>query len=638
MRPTTVYSLPKHIRRQRHERGVALLTALLLLLLLSGLSLAMVISVRSDLLINGYYRDFRGSFYAADSGLNIARQEMLNQVNADLATLGPSYNPATTAPLSTTEDAAIQNYLTNTYGQSYIALNQGNASGSWPEKYKLTTASFTFVQCTPVGTTGTCAAPTGPPCGYEYIYNYSLNSVGQSRGNQAVSLIDNGSVFVKVANKNGSCPITFAAWGMFFDKSTICDGSFLVPGTVSGPVFTNGSWNFGATGQYIFTDSVGSAGTQAGFQFNGNPPPCDQVAGTSDQKGGTTIAPTFQNGFNLGQPKIPLPKNDYNQEWAVLDGKGTQTSAPGKSDLNSNLLDINKAAYPKSGANSGVFLPYTVDSKTGAATFSGGGIFVQGDAKVTLSTGATSTAQVYTIVQGSTTTTITVDPGTNTTVFSSGGTAVTITGVPTITDPNTNATTPATMLYVDGNVTSLSGPGQGVPAVQDGNSLTITAAGNVTITGDILYKTEPVTTTQNQIPNTPADTLIPGNDTKQALGIFTATGDIQLNNLQTNQNIEIDASLASICDASGDCGKNGGGNGGLVNVGSAINTLTVVGGRIQNVGKNINATTRNIFFDRRYSQNFAPPWFPTTTLPNTGGTTFQTSISRTQWANQTSYY
>ncbi len=60
-----------------------------------------------------------------------------------------------------------------------------------------------------------------------------------------------------------------------------------------------------------------------------------------------------------------------------------------------------------------------------------------------------------------------------------------------------------------------------------------------------------MTLTQNQIPNTPADTLIPGNNNGQALGIFTANGDIQMSNSQANGNLEIDASLASICGPGG---------------------------------------------------------------------------------------
>ena len=58
---------------------------------------------------------------------------------------------------------------------------------------------------------------------------------------------------------------------------------------------------------------------------------------------------------------------------------------------------------------------------------------------------------------------------------------------PTQNDPATGAVPrDATMLYVNGNITSLSGPGQGVAAIQDGTALTITAENNVTVTGDIL--------------------------------------------------------------------------------------------------------------------------------------------------------
>jgi hypothetical protein len=130
----------------------------------------------------------------------------------------------------------------------------------------------------------------------------------------------------------------------------------------------------------------------------------------------------------------------------------------------------------------------------------------------------------------------------------------------------------------------------------------------------------------------PADTLIPGNDTRQALGIFTATGDIQLNNQQIDRRLEIDASLATISQS---------GTGGLTNIGAQINQLTIVGGRIQNSIKNINSKTRDVFFDRRYAQGgFAPPWFPSTTLTLGGVTSASatTTVQRVQWVNQTSYF
>jgi hypothetical protein len=94
--------------------------------------------------------------------------------------------------------------------------------------------------------------------------------------------------------------------------------------------------------------------------------------------------------------------------------------------------------------------------------------------------------------------------------------------------------------------------------------------------------------------------------------------------------LEVDASLATISSN---------GTGGLTNVGSSINTLTIVGGRIQNQIKNINTTTRNVYFDRRYANGFAPPWFPSTTVTLGGLTAAQVlpSVKRRQWLNKSSY-
>lgn len=146
---------------------------------------------------------------------------------------------------------------------------------------------------------------------------------------------------------------------------------------------------------------------------------------------------------------------------------------------------------------------------------------------------------------------------------------------------------------------------------------------------------EPVTTSANQAVNgvtVPADTLIPTNNTGQVLGIFTAPGDIQMNNSQGDGNLEIDASIAMISQ---------GGNGGWINVGSQTNTLNVVGGRIANVAKSGNAITRNIFFDQRFAGgSFAPPWYPSTIVTASGTDTSSFSaptVQRLQWYFKSSY-
>ena len=647
----------------RKQRGVALVVALLLLVLLSGLGLVMVISSNSDLLTNGYYRGFRGAFYAADSGLSIVRNNMAAQLVGQKQTFS-----LTTLPFSSSAGTTVASNLVSTYGAAFNQVSghsgEGSASNSWPGFYELQSAYVGYDPsgnqtwyCAPIGgkTGDTCTSNSGTITGYTYTFPYQITVLGRAQGSEKASITDEGNVVITAPLTSGPTKQAFSAWGMFINTYPICsNGNDLVPGTISGPVFTNGAWNFGTSGQYIFTDPVGSVSSKAGYDFGNNN--CSQVAGTSaSQKNGrntTTIAPTFQQGFNLGQQSVPLPTDDFNQEQAVLDGKGSASGAPTNSQLHNTLMDATGTAYPSNGTNSGVFLPYQIVN--GTPTFTGGGIYIQGNASVQLSTvgtctknssgqctNATSYAQVYTITTSNNkTTTITVNPVSNTTTMVTGGNSVTISGVPEQYDPTTGAAMgPATMLYDNGNITALSGPGQGVPAIQDGNALTITANGNVTVTGDILYKTEPVTTTQNQIANTPADTLIPNGNNGQSLGIFTANGNVQMANSQSNGNLEIDASIATLCASGGSCTASS--SGGLVNTGSAITNLNIVGGRIQNNIMNINAATRNVFFDRRYANGaFSPPWFPSTTVNNgtvTPGAVTQL-VTRTRWTNNTAYY
>jgi hypothetical protein len=645
MQHVKILALRSRRRAKKDERGVALITTLLLLMLLTGLTLTMAWSARSDMLINGYYRNFRGAFYAADSGLNVVRQAAINQFAPGVGL--PTTFAAGAAPIPTGTDATIATTINTQYASFTPITGSGQAAKSWPGQFKL--PSNTSFQLTPVSCSviGTPAPGVGKPAWsctnlppnttqFTYVYNYSITVQGQSRGGENATLFDRGQITLVANVINASSKTSFAAWGMFIDTYNVCDGSTLVPGTISGPVFTNGSWNFG-TGKYTFTDKVGSAGPTAGYQ-NGT---CVPVAGPA----GNGIAPTFQKGFTPGQATVPLPTNDFNQQRAVLDGKGT-AGQPTQSDLHNSLIDAKGVPYPSSGKpTTGVFLPYSTNGSGNNPTFNGGGIMVEGDATVVLTPSGTA-GQIYSITQGSATTTVTIDPtpkagypnGT-TLVSVNGKSPTTISGVPSQFDPATGANLGYdTMLYVDGNVTGLSGPAQGSPAINDGTALTITAAKNVTLTGDLLYKSPPVTLTANG--STPADSLIPGNDHGQTLGVFTASGDIILNDTQINPktgkfdgNMEVDASLATI---------SAGGAGGLTNPNAQINTLTIVGGRIQNNIKNINTVTRNVLFDVRYANgNFSPPWFPSTSVSLGGlkSANFNPpTIQRLSWQNQTPYY
>ena len=653
-------------RKENGQRGVALIITLLLLILLVALTLAMVISTSSDTLINHYYRNFRSSFYAADSGANIARQYMSSQLAAAAITAGTNFSSTGTPPLQSSDAAtALSNTLTQFANPTTILA--GSAVNSWPSNFQIVasqsgtvgTTLSTTPTCQPIfnapnagtGTVSPAAGPyncttsyptcTGACTGFGitdfvYTFPYTITAIGHSQANEQQMVEDEGNITlnVHVAAATGSTT-NFAAYGMFIDQNPICDGSYLVAGTISGPAFTNGAWTFGNSGSYTFTGKVGSVSPQFGWQGGS----CTQ-SGTYPQAGFST---TFQSSVSLGATAVPLPGNDFNQKEAVVDTVGNLGSIS-NAQMNAALKEYNGTAYPAAGtSNPGVYMGYstTVVSGVTTHTMTGGGIYVEGSANsVVLSTanptisGTVHNQQLFTIVQGTgssaVTTTITVDLTSNTTTMASktgsgSTTTTTIVGVPE--NDSSGTPTEGTMLYVDGTIDSLSGPSSGA-AIQNGSAVTVDAgnAGDIDITGNITYATEPVTLTQNQIPGTPADTLIPGNNNGQVLGLFTAGGNVNLEVPTSGQNLEIDASIATIVS---------GGSGGLVNPGNAINTLTIVGGRIQNTIQNINTTTRNVWFDQRFAQGgFSPPWFPSTTITPAATdsvTSVIPSAQRTQW-------
>jgi Tfp pilus assembly protein PilX len=622
------------LRSSGPEQGIALVTTLLLLMLLSAVTVGMVLAASSDELINGYYRNMRGSFYAADSGLNIARETMRNQLAA--AVPETVANPAI-QPITPGTEATIATTIESTYS-SNTSMNSGEAANSWPASYRITDATLTLVSCLPSGGTGggTCASPTGSPTRYSYNYEYSLTAVGATSASELTTVTDRGNLLVDIDLTSGGTTTSFAAWGFFVDNFDLCGSLTLVPGTITGPAFSNDSWTFGTSGSYIFTDPVGAHNANLGYRFSSSR--CYSSPNDPYTYSGTTINPDFQAGYTVGAPEVDLPEDSFSQKRAVLDGMGTNDTDPSNAEMHAVLRSVSTVEYPSGGASSGVFLPYTLDTTSAGCpaaasckVMTGGGILVEGNATVTL-TASTADAdrQVVTIVQSGTTTTVTIDLSSNTTTIASGATTTVVTGVPTQKDALGNPVRDATMVYVDGNITALKGPGSGAAAIQDSHALSVVAASDITITDDIKYKTKPVTTAQNEIPGTPPATLIPGNDNGQVLGIYTNGGDIHLNNCSGCGALDIHASLASLDQ---------GGNNTINNTGSTISTLNILGGRIQNNMGNINTTTRNVYFDRRFSQGgFAPPWFPSTTLTSTTtGTDVDTSIQRVQWLNQTPF-
>jgi Tfp pilus assembly protein PilX len=652
------------------ERGFALVFTLLLLSMMSLMALAMILSSSSDMLINGYYRNARGSYYAADSGLNIARQQLVSQMQGVVPSTWSVPSSATLSGWANT----VQTSVLASWASS-ASLTSGQGANSWAESFKLiNTASCPTTLGLGPGTQPTITSHDSDnnPNGYRAVYNYQICSTGMAQGQEQTTVSESGTIALNVSGSGASQNQSFAAYAAFIDQFPSCLAP-LVPGYLTGPMFTNGSWQWGTTGTYTMTDTVGQQNADFDFWFGNN---CIQSPTASYKSGSQTIAPQFQGspspGYALGQQEVPLPANEFSQEWAVIDSRGcgegtnvcgspTSPSPPSvtSATLNASLKNAAGSAYPGTGASSGVYMNYTTNN--GVNTMAGGGFYVEGSANVTLSTSGTS-GQVFAISQSTgsnttTTTTITVDPlatppntwncpagttGTTsiTTQVTTGGwhgsTSTTYSNICSVPmDLSTSPVEAATMLYVDGTITSLSGTGQGVPGIQDHNAITITANGNIDITGDLIYNTEPVTTSANQIVagtspaccnGSPADTLIPGHDNGQVFGLFTGAGNIVFSSNYQNSNLEVDGSMAAIVQGQS-YGFNTSGN---------VNTLTNVGGRIEDAAHSVNMNAFNVYFDRRFTsdKNFAPPWFPSTTVTSNGptqATAAAPSAQRVQW-------
>lgn len=633
--------------RVASQHGVALVTTLILLSLLGAASVAIALLVSSDTMINGYYRNYRGSFYAADSGVNIVVAATKNAIQA---AANDANNPS--LPIDGTIPASVSAAYAP-FEANYYSIGD---NGSWNGQFEAVSVTLNPPQ-TLAGQAAFCQVPVpanptdNVTC--DYVYPYTVVVKGQSSGKEAEQISESGTIhyhsFSGTAGSGG--PPSFAKWGAFIDDFGECQGA-LVPGTMWGPFFTNGEWNFGNDSNpgYTFMNNIGEAGNTVSWWTNSGKNPCDPTAYNQPPNG--FKQPSFQGGFTPNQGELKAPADSYNQAQAVLDGKGmppcTATpcptdNPPSQTTMSGELKTVGGTTYASSGTPSnGVYIPtYTNTSGQqvyGSNPLNGGdgyagGFYVQGNASITLSAttdSANNPTQTYTITQGSTTTTIVVDSATNTTKVTAGSSTETLQGIPAQLDPNTgvlmtqddpsgNAVSP-TLVYVNGQITGLSG------TVQNNDGITIAAANNISITGDITYAQSPV--------SIPSDAL---NSSTNAgvLGIYT-TGNINLY-ADSSGNLTVDASLAALSGAATGSGTSGFETPGSAqrSCGESICNWTIVGGRSEDQAHGVSIGQGNTYYDQRFSTGkFGPPWFPTA-IPQAAAPTVnpsqQTTVSRTLW-------
>ena len=426
--------------------------------------------------------------------------------------------------------------------------------------------------------------------GQAYYLDYSITGNG-ALGDNKRQVITEGTLrinmgrsslnqFTLLANDGGSGPNGTSG---FFDTSSVYDG----PVHVNQNLALSGSPTFKAgltvSGPSIYmNDAVGCNG----FNFV-------QVTGQQASPGGCTTPNTYGQGLQYSTPVINLPTNARSQARAALGQDSTNLTPLNTSDTCVSLgLSSSCPSVP-----SGVYVPSSGGNVAG-------GIYVQGNADVTLSTLGAS--QVYTITdETGRTTTITVDYVAKTTTYRpSSGRRTVLNGVPN------------GQLFVSGNVTSLTGPPRTgplpspapttstpavvPPAIASQSKLNIASGGSVNLTGDVTYTDDPRTipTAQN------------------VLGIISGSDSVVVGDAAPSDLYITGAVLA------GSSGRGLGvqtpgrapARGAIHLLGSLAEDTDQLRGQVDNNGVPTAGYADDFKFDQRFFNGaVAPPFFPATT-------------------------
>jgi len=535
------------MNRSKNNKGAALIIILLISAVLTILgTVAMTISTTENKM-NSKQQTSSQALYAADGGVN---HSVLN-LRAQVKTILPSNLN------SVTDGSLINQYVINNDPAGFMAA-YGGFSKINNQKATLTSVSGSLGQgnYTATITIESDGNPSSPSTNiYVFPYKYTILSNGSGLNNASKSIIANGSFEVTVMRSS------FARYALFTNDQRNAVGTrvwFTGNTNFKGPVHTNGRFNFANNPSGNFSGLVTSAGrdcptcapsSMANYYNSGSMKTLDA------DHNGTKDVPTFTAGFNRGVNPINLP--------TLTDADTQKKRALGLSDAES---------IPAK--STGVY----VETASGNVK---GGIYIKGASSITLGKDASGNEK-HTIVQGSTTSTITVNRTTNQTMVTTGSTTNTYNGI-------LNG-----MIFNDGgDITSFSG------TVQKDSQITVASSNNITITNNVAYE------------DVNSGPPVNASGKTNVLGIVSWNGNVKIGATAPN-NINVHATVMSV---------NGEFNVTNYNTGSPRGTATVLGGVIENTYGafgTFSGTTpvsgygRNFVYDQRMGEGMSPPFFPTT--------------------------
>jgi hypothetical protein len=499
----------------------------------------------------------------AEGGTNHAFSELRERVRTDLKNNVQTVRQA----------AVIQAYITNNdslgflrdyayaAGDTQFTISAGVASLSLAALGLNTAVQGNYIATMNVTANGN---PVKRPSGEIYDFNYNFNVEAQGRVTNTTPATTKTIRLVQGSFKITVRRDSFAKYALFTEHHSTPSGTtvwFTSNTNFTGPVHTDDRFSFANNPSGIFTEEVTQHQNTARFYNSGWPRFSDSATypACCEREGCWTIPcldkPTFNTEFNRGEPIINLPSS-VSQADMRKEALGT-TSEPG-----ANGIYIN---------NDGTNLI--------------GGIYVKGNSTVNMGTDA-SDHPVYTITQGSTTKTVTVDYANNQTKVQQDATTNIYNGIP---DGVTE--TGGTLIYTKDNITSFSG------TVQQDTSLTVASERDIVITDNVRYAQYNTSPTLNAEGYT------------NLLGILSWGGNVRIGTSAPN-NVNIHGVVMAPH--------------GIFTVdnydrGSPRGTATLLGGAIADFygafgtfsGANpVSGYGRNFVYDARMLQGQAPPYFP----------------------------
>lgn len=543
---------------KRNQSGIILIVSIMAVFITIVLSVAYV--SRAVLEKNMANREIKRSqsLYAAEAGGQSGIKELDTLINTHLLSKVNATNPSTVS-------SAAANYVASNDPIGFLVAYTKNGNTALLTKTPnvaeavytgtstgIGTGTFQYnIRLTPKGNPTTPAANV-----WSFPYYYKIESTGiNGPENKKFSVF--GDFTVQVQRDN------FARYALFTNSQTMPSGTnvwFTNKTNFAGPMYTNGRYNFAFNPSGTFYNTVKQVSSTAKFYNNGN-----AINLNADSNGNTDV-PIFNSTFTRSADTISLPTNSTEASMV--------TEATGGSNYGSN----------------GIYVPVT-------GTTLKGGIYVKGTAD-SISMAVSGTNSVYTIKQGSTTKTITVNPTANTTTVQVG------TGTPTVyTGQPTGQSNVGTLIYVSGSINSLSG------TVQKDTQMVIATHNDTVIQNNIRYEQyTPGSGTAGDQDYVPPS----AEGYKNLLGLISWSGDIEIGNSAPN-NIDVHATMMA--------------SSGIVTVhdydeDGPRGTATVLGGVISNnygafgqfssaTGALVHGYGRNFVYDTRMETQYTPPYFPT---------------------------